>query len=199
MLEVIEKGSENNSRTAPLLFVHGAWHAAWCWDEHFLEFFAEGGFHALALSLRGHGNSATPKPLSVCSIADYVEDMRAVADALPTRPVVIGHWMSGLVVQKYLESHAAPAGVLLASIPPRGDGRALLRFTRRHPWLSLNGLATGDTTTGLNTPAIARKQLFSDNTPESEVTRTSPDSNRKASGHCTWMPPFSTDPGPSVW
>ena len=38
IVEVIDKGSSSESHPAPLLFVHGAWHAAWCWDEHFLEF-----------------------------------------------------------------------------------------------------------------------------------------------------------------
>ncbi len=57
MLEVIDKGSGNAG--PPLLFIHGAWHGAWCWDEHFLDFFANNGFHAVALSLRGHGNSPT--------------------------------------------------------------------------------------------------------------------------------------------
>ena len=39
----------------PVLFVHGAWHGAWCGDEHFLDFFADKGYRAVALSLRGHG------------------------------------------------------------------------------------------------------------------------------------------------
>ena len=41
MLEVIDKGACSESHPAPLLFVHGAWHAAWCWDENFLGFFAD--------------------------------------------------------------------------------------------------------------------------------------------------------------
>ena len=87
----------------PLLFVHGAWHAAWCWDEYFLNFFADKGYRALALSFRGHGGSSTDKPLRACSVADYVEDISVVADSLPAPPVVIGHSMGGLIVQKYLE------------------------------------------------------------------------------------------------
>ena len=51
-LEVIAKGRTGESHPVPLLFVHGALHAAWCWDEHFLDFFADKGYHALALSLR---------------------------------------------------------------------------------------------------------------------------------------------------
>ena len=120
MLEVIDKGPSRESDKAPLLFVHGAWHGAWCWDEHFLDFFAAKGYRSLALSLRGHGKSPAPKPMQFCSIADFVDDVASVVDNLPTRPVLIGHSMGGFVVQKYLESHDAAGGVLLASIPPSG-------------------------------------------------------------------------------
>lgn len=98
----------------PLIFVHGAWHAAWCWDEHFLDYFAARGYRALAVSLRGHGGSATSKPLRGLSIADYVEDVRAVANTLPTLPVVIGHSVGGLIVQKYLESQSVAVSVCSA-------------------------------------------------------------------------------------
>jgi pimeloyl-ACP methyl ester carboxylesterase len=54
MIEVIDKGCVSESRPVPLHFVHAAWHAAWCWDEHFLSFFADKGYRALAVSLRGH-------------------------------------------------------------------------------------------------------------------------------------------------
>src|SRR3984885_3925150 len=101
MLEVIDKGSASESHPVPLLFVHGGWHGAWCWDEHFLDFFADAGYRAIALSVRGHGNSPTTKPLSRCSVADYVEDLRSVADGLSTRPVLIGHSMGGFIVQMY--------------------------------------------------------------------------------------------------
>src|SRR5882757_2285721 len=114
----VHRCSCGESHPAPLLFVHGANHAAWCWDEHFLEFFADKGYRALAVSLRGHGRSPTSKPLRKCSVADYVDDVASVADTLDTGPVIIGHSMGGFVVQKYLESHDAPAGVLLASFPP---------------------------------------------------------------------------------
>ncbi|HUB53550.1 MAG TPA: alpha/beta fold hydrolase [Mycobacterium sp.] len=170
-LELIDKGSCSAGHQTPLLFVHGAWHAAWCWDEGFLDFFADKGYRAVALSLRGHGGSLAPKPLRSISMAEYVEDVVEVAQNLPIPPVVIGHSMGGFIVQKYLESHSAPVAVLLASIPPQEDGKSLMRFMRRHPWRTLKGLATGDTTVALNTPALAREQFFSSNTSESDVTR----------------------------
>ncbi|MEW6163708.1 MAG: alpha/beta hydrolase [Pseudomonadota bacterium] len=104
----------------PLLFVHGAYTAAWCWQERFLPWFAAAGFHAHALSLSGHGGSRARKPLDSCSIDDYVADVAAVAAGLSAPPVLIGHSMGGFVVQKYLERHAAPAAVLMCSVPPQG-------------------------------------------------------------------------------
>jgi pimeloyl-ACP methyl ester carboxylesterase len=124
MLEVIDKGACSESHPAPLLFVHGSWHAAWCWDENFLGFFADKGYRAVALSLRNHGNSHQKNPRT-CSVADWVSDVASVANSLPAEPVVIGHSMGGLVVQKYLEKRSAPAGVLLASIPVSGARRGL--------------------------------------------------------------------------
>jgi pimeloyl-ACP methyl ester carboxylesterase len=121
---MIQRG---DPRGTPLLFVHGAFHGAWCWDEHFLDFFAERNYHAVALDLRNH-----PGDPAGATVADYVADVRAAADALSRPPVVIGHSMGGFVVQKYLADHPAPAGVLLASAPPYGLRKAALRVAYRN-------------------------------------------------------------------
>lgn len=169
-LEVIDKGSTSPAHPVPLLFVHGAWHAAWCWDEHFLDFFADRGYRAVAPSLQGHGNSAATKPLRALSIADYVSDVCAVAESLPTPPVVIGHSMGGFVVQKFLESRDIPAGVLMASAPPKGYLGSGLRWLRRHPWHFLKLSASGRSLAYVSTPSLARERFFSPHTPDDLVT-----------------------------
>lgn len=141
-LEVIEKGRATEAHPTPLLFVHGAWFSAWCWDEHFLDFFADAGHHALAVSLRGHGASRSAKPLRSLRIADYVDDVASVADSLPVQPVLIGHSMGAYVVQKYLGSHTAAGAVLLTPAPPRGLIRSALRANRKHPWLTVKANIT---------------------------------------------------------
>jgi pimeloyl-ACP methyl ester carboxylesterase len=172
VLEVIDKGPSRGSRKTPLLFVHGAWHGAWCWDEHFLDFFAAKGYRSVAVSLRGHGKSPAPKRMQFCSMADFVDDVASVADGLPERPVVIGHSMGGFVVQKYLESHDAPAAVLLASVPPSGIARFLLRRFRLHPWLTARHLAITKSVGSMGrTPELARESFFSDSAPDVDVAR----------------------------
>jgi len=172
MLEVIEKAPCGEAIGAPLLFVHGAWHGAWCWAEHFLDFFANKGYRSLAVSLRGHGKSPAPKPMQFCSMTDLVEDVDFVARSLPRRPIVIGHSMGGFVVQKYLESHDAPAAVLLASVPTRGISGFLLRRFRMHPWLFVRNLAITKSLRAIGgTPTLAREAFFSRFTPEADVAR----------------------------
>ncbi|MCV7229161.1 alpha/beta hydrolase [Mycolicibacterium komossense] len=170
-LEVVDKGEAGDRHRTPLLFVHGAFHSAWCWDEHFLDFFADRGYRAVALNLRGHANSPSPTPLSRCTVADYVDDVHAVAQGLPTPPVVIGHSMGGFVVQKYLAAHVAPAGVLVASAPPRGLVPAVARIIRTHPRHSARTRSLDKPLEFFGTPQIARALFYSPGTPDELVDR----------------------------
>ncbi|HEY1841255.1 MAG TPA: alpha/beta hydrolase [Mycobacterium sp.] len=184
MLEVIDKGSSAKSHPVPLLFVHGACSTAWVWDEHFLDFFAEKGYRAVALSLRGHGASSLSKPLQSCSIADYVDDLHTVVVKLGSPPVLIGHSMGCSVVLKYLAMHDVPAGVLMAPGTPQGLRRWALRMIRRHPWIVLRTNTFGNPVDLFNTSSLARELLFSAHTPDSIVgfcvDRLQPESRRAA-------------------
>ena len=129
----------------PILFVHGAYTAAWCWQDHFLPFFAAAGFHCVAPSLSGHGGSRRRDRLDSYSIDDYVNDVAEAAASLPEPPVLIGHSMGGFVVQKYLERHAAPAAVLMCSVPPQGLAASAVSMFFGKPGLlvDLNRLMNG--------------------------------------------------------
>lgn len=164
-LETISRFPQTKQHATPLLFVHGAWHGAWCW-ENFLPYFAEQGYEVHALSFRGHGNSEGRSGIRWFSIRDYVADLHRVATGLGTAPILIGHSMGGYIVQKYLETHTVPAGVLLASIPTSGILGMLLRMLRRRPLSTLKALGLLNTWYFVSTPALAKDALFSDDFPE---------------------------------
>ncbi len=168
-LEIISKYPSVPVLPAPLLFVHGAWHGAWCWDVHFLDYFAARGFAAHAVSLRGHGGSEGRERLRWTGLARYVEDVETVAEGLPSPPVLIGHSMGGLVVQKYLERHTAPAGILLASVPPRGVLATTLRIAARQPLVFAKVNLTLSLYPIVSTPALARQAFFSKGLTDEEV------------------------------
>ena len=165
MLEVLSHLPTSAPKPTPLLFIHGAWHGAWCW-ENFLPYFAALGYAAHALSLRGHGGSDGRSRLRWASAArDYVNDVAQVAARLPTPPILIGHSLGGYVVQKYLEQHTAPAAILLAPLPIAGTRGLALRYLLHHPRACLRTLQTCDPYHLVGTLALAESAFFSTTTP----------------------------------
>lgn len=47
------KDPDEENHYPPLVFIHGSFHAAWCWAEHWLPFFSNHGYDCYALSLLG--------------------------------------------------------------------------------------------------------------------------------------------------
>ena len=168
-IELISSQPKDKIHSTPLLFIHGKWHGAWCWLENFLPYFADHGYTSHAVSLRGHGESDGLQHLRWTSIADYVADVAGVAGQMGTDPVLIGHSMGGYITQKYLETHIAPAAVLLAPIPPSGLGPATWNFFRRHPLVFLNAILTMRLYPIVATLELAREALFSSDMPDAKV------------------------------
>lgn len=141
-------------------------HGAWCWDVHFLEYFADHGFSAHAVNLRGHGRSEGSESLRWTRIADFVEDVADAVRRLPRVPVLIGHSMGGFVIQKYLEKYDAAGAVLLSSPPPRGMLAAALRVARRRPLVFARINLTARVRGVIATPELAREAFFSPDFPD---------------------------------
>jgi len=165
-LEVTKNEAGADIQPVPILFVHGMWHAAWCWSEYFLPFFARQGYSSYALSLRGHGGSEGRKHLRWASLDDYVSDLVRVVGQFEKPPILIGHSMGGMVVQKYLESRPAAAAVLLASVPPAGVLASTARMFLRHPVLVTRAGLTLDMAVIIKTPELMREAFFSLDIPE---------------------------------
>ena len=70
----------------PLLFVHGAYCAAWVWEEYFLPWFAQRGWNATAISLEGHGDSRGHAWLAALGIDDFARNVHAVVKPCRARP-----------------------------------------------------------------------------------------------------------------
>ncbi|MGH7680042.1 MAG: alpha/beta hydrolase [Gemmatimonadaceae bacterium] len=168
-LEIISRQPSRVRHPASLLFIHGMFHGAWCWDVHFLDYFAGHGFASYAVNLRGHGNSEGRDKLRWTRIADFVDDVEAAVRRLSRPAVVIGHSLGGFVVQKYLEEHDAPGGVLLSSPPPTGMLRPALRVARRRPLVFARTNLTFDLAPMIATPELTREAFFSADIPAEEL------------------------------
>ena len=169
-LEQISRFPKTALNPTPLLFVHGSFADARCWEEHFLPFFAQHGYAAHAFSLRGHGRSDGREELATWRLADYVDDLAQVVARLAAPPVLIGHSMGGMVVQKYLERTAAITGVvLMGSVPPQGLLPTNLHMALRHPFLFQQMALFSLLGPNYGTPEMMRRLLFSPHMPTAKL------------------------------
>lgn len=168
-LNVVSRYPQDGGRPTPLLFVHGMMHGAWCWDVHFLDFFAEHGFAAHAVDLRGHGASDGRGRLRWTRIREFVDDVTYACRPMPNPPVLIGHSMGGFIVQKYLEAHDAAGAVLLSSPAPSGLVGTTLRIARRTPLAFMKVNLTMSLWPAIATPRLAREAFFSADVPDDEL------------------------------
>jgi pimeloyl-ACP methyl ester carboxylesterase len=87
-LHVVEQGQ------GPLvLFAHGAFES-WYSYRHQLPALAAGGYHAVAVDMRGYGDSDRPGPIEQYGLLELVGDMVGLVDALgePTAVLVGSDW-----------------------------------------------------------------------------------------------------------
>ena len=167
-LEILERGVPVSGKPS-LLFVHGFWQAAWSWDEKILPGLAERGHHCIALSLRGHGES--DGRVRGASVADYVDDVSAVASLLEVDPVIVGHSMGGFTSMHYLAGgHRARAVVLVSPVPRKGAWGATIKVAAAHPWRFLKANLTLDIGAVVETEQAAYNLLVSRSLPPSHIT-----------------------------
>ena len=119
-LEIRKRVPSTRTRKPPLVFVHGGYCDAWCWEPYFLPWFASRGYPSYALSLRGHGASGGADSLVVTGLEDYESDVEHVAAQLGAPPVFIGHSMGAAVVERIVAKRPVRGAALLAPIPPAG-------------------------------------------------------------------------------
>jgi pimeloyl-ACP methyl ester carboxylesterase len=109
--------------------LHGWWGGAWVWDR-FLQEFADRGYHAWAINLRGHHGSKPVADIGKITFGEHLDDLREAVNALE-RPMLITHSAGGLLSLKLGEELALPACVNLVPVPPKGyfSFRTLRVFT----------------------------------------------------------------------
>ena len=150
----------------PVVFVHGAWHGAWCWDEHFLDYFAGRGYECHALSLRHHGEDDREGRVNWASWKHYLADIGAAVRSLDRPPVLVGHSMGGYLTQKYLERNVLPGGVLVASAPPRGVIGVTWQVARTRPGALLKTVGARNLWPIVSDHDTAAHLLFSPDNPD---------------------------------
>jgi len=112
---VLFSGAEDGT---PVLFLHGNASSATFWEEQML--LLPAGFRGIAPDLRGYGDTED-KPIDATrGMADWVEDILALLDALGVQKThMVGHSMGGTLVFNLVA--AAPARILTGTVVNPGS------------------------------------------------------------------------------
>ncbi|KAJ0989152.1 hypothetical protein J5N97_007508 [Dioscorea zingiberensis] len=176
-------GVEGLGSPPPLVFVHGSFHAAWCWAEHWLPFFSGSGHHCFALSLLAQGESDVPEGSSSAGTlqmhVDNVADFIRKEVNLP--PVLIGHSFGGLIVQSYLSRMENGEGedflpllagaVLVCSVPPSGNSGLVWRYLFTKPIAAVKVTLSLAAKAFANSLPLCKETFFSSTMDDHQVLR----------------------------
>ncbi|MEL6538713.1 MAG: alpha/beta fold hydrolase, partial [Bacteroidota bacterium] len=122
-----------NSKT--IVFIHGLFMNNETWDE-WKAFFENQGYTCYAPAHPKHaGNPAElranpPAGLENVQFQDWLSNLETFIDALPEKPILIGHSFGGLTAQKLVASGRAEAAILISSAPPKGISTFKPSFVR---------------------------------------------------------------------
>ncbi|HJP88217.1 MAG TPA: alpha/beta hydrolase [Candidatus Limnocylindrales bacterium] len=128
-----------------IVFLHGAWVTAACW-ERMQPWFEARGYRTLAPSWPGKDRPveairADPSALAGLGVGEIVAAYEKVVRGLEQPPILIGHSFGGLFTQILLDRGLGAAGVAIDSAPPRGIWafeptavRSLITVLLQWPW-----------------------------------------------------------------
>lgn len=132
-IHTLQRPAARRTDAPTLVFVHGGYIDARCWDIRFMPHFSALGYACVALDLAGHGRSAGRERLDDFGIDDYADDLRQVMADIAGDIVLIGHSMGATVVERVLERTRVAAAILMAPVPPTGTQGSVMRLALKHP------------------------------------------------------------------
>ncbi|MBL8916286.1 MAG: alpha/beta hydrolase [Archangium sp.] len=107
-----------------IVLIHGLWMTPRSW-EHWVKFYEAKGFKVLAPTYPGMEGEvenlrADASPIAALTVQKVVDHLAKFVEALPSKPILIGHSFGGTLVQLLLDRGLGAAGVVIGSAPVKG-------------------------------------------------------------------------------
>jgi pimeloyl-ACP methyl ester carboxylesterase len=114
-----------------IVLINGLWMTALSW-ELWVRHYSEKGYSVIAANWPGMNGDIEqlrrdPSTFARVGLTEVVDRYEQIIRELETPPIVIGHGFGGLVTQILLDRGWGAAGVAIASAPPKGVFRSVLR------------------------------------------------------------------------
>jgi pimeloyl-ACP methyl ester carboxylesterase len=108
-----------------IVFIHGLFMNPSSWD-NWIKFYEAKGYKCYAPSYAYHEGKPSElrtnfnSKLGKLTFGQVIDSLSLFIDKLPEKPILIGHSMGGLAVQKLIEMNKGVAGICIDAAPPKG-------------------------------------------------------------------------------
>ncbi|KAI8907262.1 Alpha/Beta hydrolase protein [Gorgonomyces haynaldii] len=171
-IQVLHYPAKNQKQS--ILFVHGGFHAAWCW-ELWMQYFAKNGYQTMAISLRGHGKTTSGSSWFY-SLSQWAQDVRdVVQDQFLSKnlehPIIIGHSAGTGVTQKYLDlfQPKCPLAVLVCPFPGSGGMQIMINWASTRFLPLFIGMLLLNPYLPLSNPDLAKEVFLTKEFPDDQA------------------------------
>jgi pimeloyl-ACP methyl ester carboxylesterase len=115
----------NNRQSKTIVFIHGLFMNPTSW-ESWIKYFEAKGYKCYTPAYAFHEgnpvdlrNNINPN-LGKLTFGQVIDSLSTLIDKLAKKPILIGHSIGGLAVQKLIETNKGVAGICIDPAPPKG-------------------------------------------------------------------------------
>jgi pimeloyl-ACP methyl ester carboxylesterase len=125
----------NTKQSKTIVFIHGLFMNPTSW-ESWTKYFEAKGYKCYSPPYAFHdGNTIALRDnispnLGKLTFGQVIDSLSTFIDKLPEQPILIGHSIGGLAVQKLIEINKGVAGICIDSAPPKGVFSFKLSFLK---------------------------------------------------------------------
>ncbi|MDO4668077.1 MAG: alpha/beta hydrolase [Streptococcus sp.] len=103
----------------PIIFVHGFMEDGNCFNQ-WKFFFENKGYQCYNPTWVNHSKTSSDKEKVQTDLNAVINGYIELIDTLDTKPILIGHSLGGIIIQKLIEDNKGCLGITLTSGPPKG-------------------------------------------------------------------------------
>lgn len=133
--------------TNKIIFIHGLMLTGSCWNS-WNTYFNNLGYETYAPTWKNHERGVNDELKEKTNLKDVIDAYKEFIDVLGEKPILVGHSLGAIIVQKLMNDGYAEKGICICSASPVGikafnwdfivSNLEALKYAKKHPLILMN-------------------------------------------------------------